>query len=623
MGDVAALAGYPADAPIASKTNPLFPSLILPPVKSGWKNPVWKDQDLARVRLSPKGDRRQTEIQHQLFSINEEGTIPAKAILGLGSQIAQQEIFKKIMSGGSAADTAQLYRDALPKAATRALSVAALNRILDHEAMKLMLQPEPSDRRVDYVMRSLFTEIAAMLGKVPTEVRKTKDACERERDRTVPVEHLARYSNQEMYGWLKEAVGEKPVTFNIDWTYAEGGMASELQALRLAEDEMTWSPIRLSFQKLPGAWREFREEIRRKMLPVHRTMTRQAVWRRLIMQQHPFMYWELLFSVNDGDMREIYEAVKGRLFKAQPRQAELFELVIKGERAAELKERFLAELSKAQAELVAKIEARIPKGQLPTPEQRAEVVAMIEQANRTVPREIFERLEHESLDPALARLEAEVPAGAAELPAGCAPEPIQVSGTGPLKAALLETPIEHDGVSAPPSNQSLNAHRHQLAFQAGNGLGIFPRVEAVESDGTIRVMLLKETRLGQVYTVPAEHPVVQAHLKSRVQSRKQGTVMREVAFRLFQSNPVEMLVSTCDDPDWSCPSTSARALAEAMFPEVLLDGESLGTDTPNLKPENKDKDRVVTSSLGRPELAGKVLEIGLDALNWVMGMENP
>jgi hypothetical protein len=532
-----------------------------PAAQSPITNPSWRQDRLGNVRFSYRRDQRRGEEQFE-FRINEDGKITGEDLLQLAHP-AEQALYEQVMrQEGRTGDLNKLYHDYLQDLTDRALGLLILNRIIDHEAMKRKVAPEVSDNRVYYVLRALLVRNAI-------DRRLNPDS-----------------GNAALYAALKETVGARPVRFNIDWKYRDGGMAMHLEALNNRSTELEWPPVTLSFMRLPETVQEFEQQLRQKMQPSYRALMRQTVWRVLVQEANPNIMWQSLFAVTTEELSRMYQTLREQAFRVQATSARVSYVAISGPKSAELKARFLAILTQRQTALLNELFGQNPQGAASEAEQTA-LRERIRELRATVPAQALEEARQE--------LAAAIAAGE-------------------VRVDLRDGELEHNGIDAMPTDNSVASQQRRMAFNPMfSSMGLFPKLELIDGDGTVRIMFFRSLEPGAVSYLDQNDRRVEQALRAKIQAKLQGRVFRDLAYRLFRENRYESNVSTCSEIDWPCANTEPRHLAEILFPEVLFPGASLGFDGPN---------RPVANTLGRSELMDRVFEIKLDLFQRVFEIPN-
>ncbi|MCC7440450.1 MAG: hypothetical protein IT285_02385 [Bdellovibrionales bacterium] len=204
--------------------------------------PMWQGSTiLGRVRLSNRRDRRQNAAQRAEFSINPEGEISGQEFLGITNPVAKDRFEQAMRMRGFTGDVDAEYTKYLTKLVNQGTALLAMNRILDHEAMKRMLPKEPTPERAEYVARGIIIQNGVSRELVPTRLEPVRDAegnvmLENGRpiQTRVAAGHVPSSEFDRLYGGLKELLRnpsnpaqDHPVCFNVDWQYKDGGLEEE------------------------------------------------------------------------------------------------------------------------------------------------------------------------------------------------------------------------------------------------------------------------------------------------------------------------------------------------------------------------------------------------------------
>jgi hypothetical protein len=571
-------------------------SLALAEAPSSSPQPRWQDQELGRTWYSLSGESRSRLVDRWTYNLNERGVITGQEFLDLARPIDRATFEQLMRSRGTDASAKmdQLYKDYISKLTTQAFAVLRLNRILDQEAMKRRYSPGASYSRGYYVMRSVLVENAISGDKVPTHMEQPLTiATWPEKPKPadpikVPSVEMSQYSDDQLYSWLKEAVADRPVRFNIDWSYTQGGM----QGLRqyLIQNEVEWPSVTLSFTKLPETAKEFQNQILAKLQPYWLSRVRSEVWMKLVrLYQDRNLLTLPSKRITDKDLTELYGALKETAFKVQASDAAVTDLVISGAKATDFKTRYLALLEERQNNLLQELFGDGSSGTTAppsTPEEQAKLRARILEIREKVPAEILEAAKKEYTD-AIAH--------------------------GELQLASSARTLHSDGASPLPTDDSTGSQQLRAAFNPMfESMALLPHFDLADADGTVRLMFLRAITPGESSYLPITDARVDRILRSRIQNRKDTYVFREVAYDLFKYNPFQIAVDTCSDAAWSsCLEKDPAKLAEALFPETLMPGQTLGTGADG---------QVLTSTIFHSELLDRVAEISTDLFSKVMSV---
>ena len=567
---------------------PYAPSSDLDLSKRPISDPLWKNASIADIRFSYRGDQRKNRSwsggrnDFERYEINPEGKIEGAEVLGLARPM-ERALYDALIGSRipDAAERAKSYQDYLQRSFDQSVSVLALNRILDHEAMKRLILPRVSIERLTYVKRTALVRFAVEMKKVPTKTVGDDIVSENPRA-------LSSISDEQLYAWMKEGVGNQTLKFKVDWNFQDGGVDVEWEQMTHSGKELPGWPaeMKLSFKKLPDTVEGFEAEIAQQLDAAYRVVIRQNIWRVLVQERKPWIQWETLFAVNVQDEARFYEAMKAREFSVQNLTSSALEWTVSGSAAAA----FLAEVEKQTAERERVLTAEIRGAGVPNDPQgiaalREKVKGYRSQEMRTI---IEGLLAGDFAD--------EVAAGS-------------------LKIAAKPLSFEHDGVSPLPDDDSVASKQKRAAFDQRFSGVLLPRLTATDQAGAQHVMLLVETVAGAPKALPIDHPKVREALRGMLQMRKQGFVFRELAYDLLRENPVNLKVDACLDPRWPCARLDVSRMADVLFPETLLPGESLGTYGPASSVR-------IPSTLLEPALRDKVMTISLDLLQTVFQVPN-
>jgi len=552
------------------------------------ENPYWKDERVGRVEFSVKGDRRRNltgrglrnEFEYFRLEGAEDGVIPGFLLWSL-VQPMDRKVFDQQMklmgrvTDGDPVQLDRLYREYLAGGLSRGMAAIALNRILDNEAMKRKFDPRVSESRVEYVVRSLVAFHGISGEKVTAaEVRRYAESAGTER----------------LYAYLKETVGERDVRFNIDWMFNEG-MELEQSSLSSQADASLWKETRLEFVKLPATLDEFRTAVRDKLSAQYRPLLRMAVWGELIQEKYPFISFDTLFSVRSTEMKKMYDALGEKSFTVQESVAEIQELIIEGVKAEAYRKGLDEKLATTGKALYQKLSEEIQSGAL----KQEDVQSRLTEARRIELQRIFSELGSE--------FSSEMSSGEVVIRVVTK----KFSSKDETNAPVLGG--ETDPLTA------REAQERSIALNPFFGAsGVFPKQQIPSSEGQQVIIFLQELTMMDKEVLPITDPKVDRVLRGRLQSKVQGKVFRELAYRLFKDNPVMLSVSTCSDSLWPCTDVDAETLATSLFPEQLYPGAELG----NYGPAHPIK-----NTLLEPQLMDRVMSISIEALQTVFSIPNP
>lgn len=584
------LDGSSSSASAGSSSSASAPRPTASPEPSRLTHPYWEEDTLGNVNYSYRHDQRRN-LSHrggpnefETYRINERGRIDGEEFLAL-SRPAEQALFEQVMrQRGRTEDLPQLYQEYLQQITDQTLAQLILNRIMDHEAMKHKIAPLVSENRVNYVMRAAMTQNAVNRDKVPTrtvseQVRDERTGAvlldERGRPRTRDVKELASheiYSNQLMYGWLKETVGANPVRFNISWR--ERGLRLFLEQDVLNDrGELAWEPVALSFDRLPDTWQEWERQIEEKLQAPYRVLIRRTIWRALVTERYPDITWRSLFSVTTTELDNMYAAMRESTFRIQAMSAPVIDIVASGPKAVDFKTRFATALREREQALMTEIFGANPLGARSPDEQDALRRRIVELRN-TVPREVYGQVS--------AQFAGDIAAGN-------------------LRVRIEDRSLQNNGIDQPQSDSSVASQQLRFAFNPYLvNMALFPKLEAIDADQSIKIMIVREIVPGEVTYLDMRDERVERVLRAKIMEKTQGRFFRDLAFQLFRENRFEWRNQTCRELIWPCGNVTPRNLAEKLFPEVLYPGRTLRLEGTSQQ---------ITSSLERTELLGRVFSI--------------
>jgi hypothetical protein len=555
-------------------------SFLSDPESRSISEPIWKDARVAEVQFSYRGDQRKNrswtggQNDFENYEINPEGVITGGEILGLARPM-ERALYDALIGSriSDPAERARSYSEYLKRSYDQAVGVLTLNRILDHEAMKRKLLPRTSQERIDYVKRVALVRFAIETGKVAT--RTVGDDVVS----AVPSQ-VAAITDQQLYAWMKEGVGNQTLRFKAGWRFIDGGLETELGGLRESGKEITGWPeeLRISFRQLPDTVEAFSEEIARQLDATYQVVRRQYTWRVLIAERKPLIQWDMLFSVSVQDERKFYETLKAREFSVQPLSASAHEWTLSGTAAAA----FSAELERQVAARETQVTAEIRAAGIPSdPAAIAALRARVKAYRQNEVRALIGQLLSGDFQDEVA--------------------------SGALRVVDRALQFASDGVTEVPADDSVESKQKRAAFDQRFSGVLLPRLQVTDSSGALRLMVLEETVAGAPQALPIDHPRVRAALRGMMQMRKQGFIFREVAYDLLRENPLQLNIDSCGDSKWPCASRDLSRIAEVLFPETLFPGESLGTYGPASSVR-------IPSTLLEQGLRDKVMTISLDLL---------
>jgi len=541
---------------------------------------IWKDAAVADIRFSYRGDKRKNRSwtggrnDFEIHEINPDGRIDGSEVLALARPM--ERALYDAMIGSRIADPAEReksYQEYLKRSFEQSVGVLALNRILDHEAMKRLVLPNTTLDRINYVKRVWLVRFAIETKKVPTRQEGDDIVAAKPRE-------LALISDEQLYQWMKEAVGAQTIKFNVDWNYRDGGVEDlRWQLANNGKEIPGWpSTLKISFRKLPDSLEDFEKEIAKQLDATYRTVIRQFAWRTLVGERKPHIQWETLFAVNTSDEKKFYETLKAREFSVATLGAVAQEWTVAGASA----QAFLAEVEKLAAEREKVLTEEIKAAGIPSDPQ---AIAVLREKVKQ-----YRQIEISNIIQTLS-----TGAYAADISAGR------------LTIASKPLSFETDGATVLPEDDSVSSKQIRAVFDQRFSSVLFPRQVAQDEAGGSHLLVLVETTQGAPKALPIDHPKVRQALRGMMQLRKQGFVFRELAYDLLRENPLNLKVDACSDPRWPCSKIDNSRLAEVLFPETIFPGESLGNyGSASVTP--------IPSTLLEPQLRDKVMTISLDLL---------
>lgn len=613
--------------------------------------PSWANETLGNVNYSYLGDQRKKDEQID-FRINEEGLITGQDVLNQPEQDAMASaIYEHMLEAhpeqiDPKKSAEQLRLEYRGKMDDLHMATLILNRIVDHEAMKHKLPPNVPDARVDYVMRSILIQFGANSGhlaahNLPPKTAYVFDAPGSSTCHVVQVKnHLGNpvvektldedpstRSNEEMYGWLKNAVGTNQLSFDMDWTYADRGMAFDHDHLHdspdigwpmeIKIDSGTHQPVldsncqliqqeqkvSMSFDRMPATWQEFRETIRAQLQGTYRSYMRLSVWKALVMERNPLLSWESMFSATPDQMNQMYLGLKNNSVIRSSRDTAIFsEVSASGAKAPEFKKRYLDLLDageKAHENDFNNVDASVAFSE----EGRATWIAKVAALRRKIQGDAYRQ-------------------------AVAAPEFATEIISGKLHISTTDRSLTHAAEDQLPTGTAFKEQEEQAAFNSGFFTQrLLPRMSGVDSDNSIKIMTMIDYRQDPVYKSKND-PAVRNLLKQQVENRIKGKAFRRLAFELFKLNPFRFSYNFCRDEAWPCSyaddqRVAPRLLAEALFPETLYPGQELpsmltrGDGHGNLvSVQNSPK---ISSTLNHDEYFGRVQDIAVGNMERVFG----
>jgi hypothetical protein len=119
------------------------------------EKPEWANLKVGHIRFSYRGDKRRGDYDWRTYRINPEGKILGSQLLEIIQPMSPQQFKRFFEIQNKEGDLKKLYFEYIDEISSSslkpALSLLALNRILDHEAMKMKFSPRVSRDRIDYV----------------------------------------------------------------------------------------------------------------------------------------------------------------------------------------------------------------------------------------------------------------------------------------------------------------------------------------------------------------------------------------------------------------------------------------------------------------------------------------
>ncbi len=605
----------PAPAPSASPLSsiilrggsPTGSSIFDPLPVTTLDKPLWKDGLLATLKFDPRGDFRDKTKPAKVETPDSDEPVISKndidsVIIEGAEQITGKDLLKmplplsraefeqalkdrKMDPGQKLGELYDEYRNAQIQQSMGALT---LSRALDHEGLKRKLPAHVSNKRVDYVVRSLLIRNAIDQKKVATKKTPVTDAFGAPLTdakgtpltRTTADEDMKKYSNDQLYTWLRELVSNKTVSFYFDWTYQDGGMDESLQALS-SETAFNWpkfvktenNPL-IRFAGVPEKAEDFREQIRLKLESVNTSLRRGTLWQTLLAESP--LGIDLQFRALPGEFEKMYQTTYG-VKSAQdsieiPRmEAKVREISITGAKAADVKKRFEALLA-LKADEATKVIFGDGTRQM-TPEEELAAKTKINDLRKSAPDEI------------IATLKAEF---AVELSSKALT--IETKAKAFQKSELDPLPTTADMTS--------EAQEMRIAFNPLFGIqSLLPEAAISGTPTGATLLLLEELASVDAEKVGLKDSRIKQILWKKIQLKTQANGFREIAYKLLSRNTITVVNDTCLDSNWACIATSPRQLADALFPEALC------TDS-----------QMPGSSLGNRELLDQVYQISLELL---------
>ena len=506
----------------------------------GVLHPNWENSSVATFDFTKKGDLRASKLDTEMYSLNPSGEITGSELLAIVQPMSYPD-FQKVQLAQKPAALVSVddYRSYLGELLGEAIPVLSLNRIIDNEAMKRKLTFDVSDLRVGYIFSAVLAQNAISSGKI----KSTDDS--------------TRLSYLQLYGWLKDVVGANPVTLHMDWRFCDGGLHIACDSLEV--DRLTFPDVKLSFASLPATWQEFSDQIRAQLEPVQTNLVRQKVWKQLVQEKNPTLGNALLFPGTTLELDRLYDAVKDQVFTTVKMHALTDQIKISGIRAKDFKNALNGKIAEQEA-----LESQDLKL---TPDQ-------ITALRKAIPEKV--------LNGVLADFSTDV-------------------AKGNLKVDFSIGALSHDSSEDLPTDDSIGSQQLRTAFNPlFLSAAVFPWFQVVDGDG-FRTMFLREMITDQTSYLSRQDVRVTTYLEQKIKMKEQLSSYRDVAYKLFEENPIEVSADFCAEIPWPCVYPDSKGMANALFPEKLFPGQSLGNESLSGQP--------IQSTLLRPTSLEKVLDI--------------
>ena len=506
----------------------------------GVLHPSWEKTSVATFDFTKKGDLRVSKLDTEMYALNPNGEITGDELLAIVQPMSYAD-FQKVQQAQKpdVAVSIDDYRTYLGELLSEAIPVLSLNRIIDNEAMKRRLTFDVSDLRVGYIFSAVLAQNAISSGKI----KSTDDS--------------TRLSYLQLYGWFKDVVGANPVTLNMDWRFCDGGLHIACDSLDV--DRLTFPSVKLSFTSLPATWQEFSDQIRAQLQPIQINLVRQKVWKQLVQEKNPALGNALLFPGTTLELDRLYDAVKDQVFTTVQARALTDQIKISGIRAKNFKNAFNKK--------IAEQEALESQDLTLTPDQTTAL-------RKTIPEKI--------LNAVLADFSSDV-------------------AQGNLKVDFSIGTLSHDSGEDLPKDDSINSQQLRIAFNSlFPSAAVFPWFQVIEGDG-FRTMFLREMIMDKTSYLSRQDVRVTTYLEQKIKMKEQLSSYRDVAYKLFEENPIELSADFCSEIPWPCVYPDSKGMASALFPEKLFPGQSLGSESLSGQP--------IQSTLLRPTSLDKVLDI--------------
>ena len=362
--------------------------------------------------------------------------------------------------------------------------------------------------------------------------------------------------------------------------------------------------VNIRIVSMDGTYLQFIDSVARYVLQGYfNSLRRSASWNVLIADRFPDRAWRAMFERPTTSMRRYYDDLTAdpRMATRTRRHLEIFDIELTGERA-----------SAAASALLVELDSQIPAFHRELVEATSPVIAATEEraCSRRSTADIVS-----ATAAYYARQRTTATSTALAVSRGRAFRGVQV--TSQARTLTVEN-SESGGTSlvvSPPTGypaaieQQLNAAPFSLV-----GAKAFKRYVVTLPDGRVVVRFVLNGRTEVVETTAmrlangelnpelfrAGNPrrgIRPGPLRVAMESKTQALLYRDLAFHLFQQNRMLFNSRACAQANLNCV-WNARAMAEALFPEHLFEGETLGTMGTRGPP--------VSSSLGEPSLYERV-----------------
>ncbi len=292
--------------------------------KAAMKVPHWMTLELAQVRFESEDPSNLTSLKKKkncykrkywLFGklVDKCNDLPPEPV-SPDSIITGNDILKYMV----AINPESMRVDTKPdqKLIDQSLVLAVISKILDREAVAAKLPTEVSNTRGWYAIRAILTQNAVQQGKIPTKIND-----EGKKVADIDVTKLLPAELDQMYGWLKDAVGENTVAFNMNWKYTGGQLLFYMNLLSQSE-KLNWPKVKLSFDKLPATLAEFDTEVKKRLEPTNDALVKQAVWKRIVAMNTPSYAASLNGAANYTELTRLHAAVVDMVLEDMRRQGD-------------------------------------------------------------------------------------------------------------------------------------------------------------------------------------------------------------------------------------------------------------------------------------------------------------